>query len=166
MPEQITPLYRARHHTTRTTALLGSGIIRHHGPGPRLVDTVLHILGRHPLGDLRAARRSRLFGVAPRLRRHTAEHAAGPTPTAVAYCGRHDALCGDRSAADSLARHRPHDPEHDLWAGTRRSLYYIYGGGRAAIWAVAARKLRRPGAQGGVAQPYAAHRPHDTAHEL
>ena len=97
--------YRARHHAARTTALLGSGIIRHHGLGPRLVDTVLYILGRHQLGDLRAARRYRLHGAAPRLRRHTAEHVAGPPPTAVARCSRHDALCGARSAADSLAIH-------------------------------------------------------------
>ena len=44
--------------------------------------------------------------------------------------------------------------------------FYIYGGGRETIWAVAARQLCRPGAQGGVGQPYAAHRSHATAHEL
>ena len=114
------------------------------------VDTVLHVLGRHLLGDLRAARRYRLHGAAPCLCRYTAEHAAGPPTTVVAHFCRHGALRGDRSAADSPARHRPHDPEHDVWAGHRHGLHYIYGGGRAAIWAVAARQLRRPGAQGGV----------------
>ena len=75
------------------------------GPGSRLVDTVLHVLGRHQLGDLRAARRYGLYGTAFRLRRHAAGHAAGPPPTAVAHCSRYDALCGDCSAADSPAIH-------------------------------------------------------------
>ena len=57
--------YCARHHATCTTAPLGSGIIRHHGHGPRLVDTVLHVLERHLLSDLRVARRYRLLGAAP-----------------------------------------------------------------------------------------------------
>ena len=79
---------------------------------------------------------------------------------------RHDALCGDRCAADRHAIRRPHDPEQGLWAVPRRGLHYIYGGGRETIWAVAARQLRRPGAQGSVDQPDAAHRPHATDHEL
>ena len=61
---------------------------------------------------------------------------------------------------------RPYDPEQDLWAGHCRGLHYIYGGGRETIWAVAARQLCRPGAQGSVDQPDAAHRSHDTDHEL
>ena len=173
MPEQITPLsilylllHGAGTHAARTTAPLDSCIIRHHGHGPRLVDTVLHVPGRHPLVDLRTARRYRLHDAAPRLHRHTADHAAGPPPTAVAHFRRHDALCGDRSAANQPAIHRSHNPEQSLWAGPHRGLYYIYGGGRETLWAVVARQLRRPRAQGGVAQPYAAHRPHATAHVL
>ena len=119
--------YRARHQVARTTAPLGSSIIRRHGLSPRLVDTVLHILGRYPLGGLRAARRYRLHGAASCLRRHAANHAAGPPSAAVAHFRRHDALRGDRCAADRHAIHRPHDPEQDLWTGHHRDLYYIYG---------------------------------------
>ncbi|MBR4191137.1 MAG: hypothetical protein IKQ86_00525 [Prevotella sp.] len=81
-------------------------------------------------------------------------------------CSGPGALRGVCSAADRPAIQRPHNPEHDLWAGTRSGLYYIYGGCGETIWAVAARQLRRLGAQGGVGQPCAAHRPHVTAHEL
>ena len=96
----------------------------------------------------------------PRL---TSNHAFSTSPaptTAVAHCSGPDALRGARSAADSHANHRPHDPEPGLWAGTHSGLHYIYDGGRETIRAVAARQLRRPGAQGGVAQRCAPHRPH------
>ena len=66
----------------------------------------------------------------------------------------------------TMLHRRPYDPEQDLWAGHCRGLHYIYGGGRETIWAVAARQLCRPGAQGSVDQPDAAHRSHDTDHEL
>ena len=158
--------YRTRHHTTRTTAPLGSSIIRHYGHDSHLVDTVLHIFGRHQFVDLWVARRCRLHGTASRLCRNPADYAAGPQPTNMAHYSRHCTLCSDCCAANRLAIHRPHNSEQDLWTDSRRGLYYIYGDSRETIWAVVARQLCRPGAQGGVAQPYAAHRPHTAAHEL
>ena len=168
MPEQITPLstlYLLLHGAgTAVSVVLCLYLLLCRGKA--IAPDITPPLGRYPLGGLRAARRYRLHGAASCLRRHAADHAAGPPSAAVAHFRRRDALRGDRCAADRPAIRRPYDPEQDLWAGHCRGLHYIYGGGRETIWAVAARQLCRPGAQGSVDQPDAAHRSHDTDHEL
>ena len=56
-------------------------------------------------------------------------HGAGTAVSAVAHLRRHDALRGDRCAADRHAIRRPHDPEQGLWADPRRGGSPIGRGG-------------------------------------